>query len=109
MSGFFMALSDRSCGLKSRRFPALFAVIIAISGVHASAQAGIGAGSGPPPPPPSLLPANLHPATDASLRQFFEVTHFAVRNREGLEKQFEQQQKRLPPWYPADLWTETVA
>lgn len=95
--------------MKLRLLSVLLAVVLAISGTRATAQAGIGAGSSPPPPPPSFIPANLHPATDASLRKFFEVTHFAVRNREGLEKQFEQQKKTLPPWYPADLWDETTA
>jgi hypothetical protein len=92
--------------LKLKNRCILIACVFAMPLAAAFGQAGIGAGSAPPP---SLIPANLHPATDATLRRYFEVCHFAVRNREGLEKQFEQQQKTLPPWYPADLWTETVA
>jgi hypothetical protein len=68
-------------------------------------QAGIGASSGPPP---SAVPANFHPATESTLRRYFEVSHFEVRNREGLETQLEVQQKTLPLWYPADVWADTV-
>ena len=95
--------------MKRKRFSILIAAVLTISCTSLLAQAGIGAGSEPPPPPPSLVLANFHPATDATLRRYFEVCHFAVSNREGLEKQFEQQKKTLPPWYPADLWTETIA
>jgi hypothetical protein len=83
--------------------------VIAVFCIDLSAQVGIGAGSGPPPPPPSMIPANLHPATEESLRRYFEVTHFVVRDREGMIQQLEQQKKTLPPWFPPDLWTETSA
>lgn len=49
-----------------------------------------------------------HPISEATLRKYFEVCHFALYNRENLEKQFRKQQQALPPWYPADVWSETV-
>lgn len=49
-----------------------------------------------------------HPVTEATLREYFEVCHFAVNNREALDKQFQSQQKQLPPWYPPSVWDELV-
>jgi hypothetical protein len=57
--------------------------------------------------PASVTPP-VHPVTGATLRKYFDVCHFAVRNREALEKQFEIQEKQLPAGYPADLWANTV-
>ena len=96
--------------MKSNYLSIFLTGLLIVACAHSYAQAGIGAGSSapPPPPPPSLIPENLHPATEASLRKFFQVTHFAVRDREGILEQMEQQQKTLPPWYPSDLWSETV-
>jgi len=94
------------------------ALAIAFPSAHSAAQAGIGATSGPPKPAqaapapaPQAAPAVVppeHPATPATLRRYFEVCHFAYRNRQGLEPQFAAQQKTLPAWYPADLWKDTV-
>lgn len=100
------------------KFCLWIAVTIAIPAAYSAAQAGIGATSGPPrptqaPAAPATPAATTvvppeHPATVATLRRYFEVCHFAVRNRQALEAQFAVQQKTLPAWYPADLWSETV-
>jgi len=93
-------------------------VMLALPVRYGAAQAGIGASSGTPPravqatpsaPPatPAVVPPE-HPATAETLRRYFEVCHFATHNREGLVEQFASQQKTLPPWYPPDLWSDTV-
>lgn len=48
------------------------------------------------------------PITEQTLRTYFEVCHFALYNRRNLETQFQLQQQELPPWYPPDVWSETV-
>ena len=96
------------------------AVTMLVPAGYGVAQAGIGASPGlpanaapvaPVAPPASSVPAVVppeHPATEETLRRYFEVCHFATHNREGLIEQFARQQKTLPAWYPPDLWTETV-
>jgi hypothetical protein len=49
-----------------------------------------------------------HPVTEATLREYYGVCHFAVSNREALDKLFQSQQKQLPPWYPPSVWAELV-
>ena len=48
--------------------------------------------------PPAAVPPT-HPATEATMRRFFQVCHFVSANREAMEKQFEIQHKTLPSWY----------
>ena len=107
-----------------RRMIGLWAAItLTLPASYGAAQAGIGANSGPPPkaapmpvssapvavsPTPSAVVPPQHPATEATLRRYFEVCHFATHNREGLVGQFATQQKTLPAWYPEDLWNDTV-
>ena len=56
----------------------------------------------------SDLDAPTHPVTEGTLRTFFEVCHTPLKNREVLEQQFAKQRQALPPWYPPDVWNETV-
>ncbi len=48
------------------------------------------------------------PISEATLRKYLEVCHFTLRNRQAAQIQIQKQQRQLPPWYPADLWTDTV-
>ena len=48
------------------------------------------------------------PISERTLRRYFEVCHFPLYNRENLEAQFRVQQGALPPWYPPEVWSETV-
>ena len=57
--------------------------------------------------PPAAVPP-IHPATEATMRRFFQVCHFVSANREAMEKQFEIQHKTLPSWYPPQMWTDSV-
>lgn len=59
-------------------------------------------------PKPSTVTVSEHPITEQTLRKYFEVCHFALYNRRNLEAQFRLQQQRLPPWYPSNVWEETV-
>jgi hypothetical protein len=88
--------------LKLNKFWISVALVLGLPLRQAVGQAGIGADSTVARPPE-------HPATEATLQRYFEVCHFVAHNREGMEKQFEMQQKQLPPWYPADVWNETVS
>jgi hypothetical protein len=58
------------------------------------------------PSTPAETPAN--PVSAKTLRTYFEVCHTPLRNREALDQQFEKQRQALPPWYPPDVWNETV-
>jgi len=88
--------------LRLNKVSILLVFAAALPLVQADAQAGIRADSAVARPPE-------HPATEATLQRYFEVCHFVAHNREGMEKQFETQQKQLPPWYPTDVWNETVS
>lgn len=87
--------------MKSIRQLVFALLLIGVASAPCPGQsAGQGTSSQPAPP--------THPVDEATLREYFEVCHFAVNNREALDKQFQSQQKQLPPWYPPIVWDELV-
>ena len=86
--------------MKTKYLTASIAFFIAIPLACLAQQGGEGKSVVVAPP--------VHPITEATLRQYFDACHFASRNREMLEMQFEKQRQELPAWYPADVWAETV-
>jgi len=88
------------------KMPKLFAFLVwlALVPCHSLAQQEMpkSVGATVPASPPA------HPITEATLRQYYEVCRFTLRNGQAMEAQLEKQQKALPAWYPAALWEDTV-
>lgn len=70
----------------------------------------LGQAAKPASPPPAQAAAATtppaHPVTAQQVAKLMEVTHATTRMRDGMRQMIQQQQKAMPPIFPAGFWTD---